>query len=262
MERYYIKSPQIWVPPVCCLLIAILISVSGLSEPLFLLFNHGLNMIVPSWLWAHITNGGDGLVALALALPFCLNNPRFVLMLMGSGALMGFLPTVIKAAIGAPRPLAVLPADEFILIGSSYKFDSFPSGHTATIFWIITLIFLMYRNTSVRISVMVIGVAVGASRIACGVHWPADVLGGVMLGWIISAGAYLVFIDWPREIRPAFASILQYLPVVVILAPLCWYETAYEGTRGSYVGFSMAMFFVWSWMYLRSTSQRGPGPKR
>lgn len=167
---------------------------------------------------------------------------------------MSFLPTIIKAAIGAPRPLAVLPAEEFILIGSSYKFDAFPSGHVATIFWVITLIFLMYRQTSLRICVLVIATVVGVSRIACGVHWPTDVIGGAILGWIISAGAYLIFIERPLVIKPVFTSILQYLPVLVIMAPLCWYETAYEGTRTSYIGFSMAMFFVWLWRHLRYTN--------
>lgn len=254
MERYSITSPQIWAVPVGCLLMAAFIVVSGQSVPLFLFFNEWLNAIIPPWLWGHITNGGDGLVAIALALPFCFNNPRFVLMVMGSGALMSFLPTILKAAIGLPRPLSILPAETFIVIGSSYKSDTFPSGHVATTFWIIALIFLMYRRPSIRIAVFGIGIMVGLSRIACGVHWPADIFGGIFLGWVLSAGAYLIFIQWPRVIKPVYTSILQYLPVIVVTAPLLWYETAYDGTRASYLGFSIAMVFLWIWRYVTYTS--------
>jgi len=250
MKRYYISSPQIWLVPFGCLIISVVVSISGASERLFLILNNWLNLIIPFWLWPHLTNGGDGLVAIALALPFCFKNPRFVLMMMGSGALMSFIPTILKAAIGAPRPLSVIPVDQFTLIGSSYKYDSFPSGHVATIFWIVALIFLMFNRTSIRVCVLGIGLIVGVSRIACGVHWLTDIFGGVLLGWVISSGAYLMFINWPRRIKPVYATILQYLPVLVVLAPIPWYETAYEGTRISYIGFSIVMICFWFWRYV------------
>ncbi len=259
MQRYYLKSPAIWAVPVGCLFLSALISLAGLSEPIFLFLNKWLNTVIPPWAWAHITNGGDGLVALALALPFCLNTPRLVLMLMGSGAIMSFTPTLLKAGIGAPRPLSILPVDTFMLIGSSYKSDSFPSGHVTTIFWVIALIFLMYRRTSIRVVLLGIGMIVGLSRIACGVHWPTDIFGGIILGWVISVAAYLVFIEWPRVIKPVYAALLQYLPLLVVVAPLPWYETAYDGTRASYLGFSIAMVGLWLWRYATCTSveQRG-----
>ena len=244
----HIRSLEIWAFPIGCLLLASVLTLTGLTEPVFLLLNGWFNRLLPASFWLHITNGGDGYVAIALSLPFCVRNSRFVIMLMGAGLFMAWVPRTIKAYHSLPRPPALLDPEQYTLIGDAYYGGAFPSGHTATIFFIVALVFFMYQKPGPRIIAFIAGILVGASRIACGIHWPTDVLAGAALGWVISACAYIVFSSWPKHISPAAEGVLHRLPVLAVAAGVPWYETAYEGTRMGFVVVCVAMISLWGWL--------------
>lgn len=243
-----IHSLGIWAFPTGCLVLASCLTLTGLTEPVFLLLNGWFNRLLPASFWLHITNGGDGYVAIALSLPFCVRNSRFVIMLMGAGLFMAWVPRTIKAYHSLPRPPALLEPEQYTLIGDAYYGGAFPSGHTATIFFIVALVFFMYQNPGPRIIAFIAGILVGASRIACGIHWPTDVFAGAALGWVISACAYVVFSSWPRHIPPVAESVLLRLPVVAVAAGVPWYETAYEGTRIGFMVVCIVMISLWGWL--------------
>jgi len=68
---------------------------------------------------------------------------------------------------------------------------SFPSGHTATAFSMATSLTLRYPDKPVIIAISYLYAAiVGYGRIYLGVHYPSDVLGGMLIG---SGSAALVF---------------------------------------------------------------------
>lgn len=57
---------------------------------------------------------------------------------------------------------------------------SFPSGHSTVAFAIATVIALHYPKTGIVF--FLCAILIGLSRIAAGVHWPSDILGGLVLG--------------------------------------------------------------------------------
>jgi membrane-associated phospholipid phosphatase len=95
---------------------------------------------------------------------------------------------------------------------------SFPSGHTVTIFTLTGILIFYFRSLIVRISLIFLALAVGISRIAVGVHWPADVLAGAALGTLFAtAGVYFVTkLGWDR-----FRTIQIIVGFVLIL--VCFY---------------------------------------
>lgn len=112
-------------------------------------------------------------------------------------ALLGFcfeLPAylVLKNSIRRQRPNDFLQADFAYLIPSD-KF-SFPSGHTAAAFVMATMITLFYPTYSILAYVM--ASLIGSARVLLGVHFPTDILAGMVLG-LVSAYASLSILGLP-----------------------------------------------------------------
>ncbi|MEP6528213.1 MAG: phosphatase PAP2 family protein [Nocardioidaceae bacterium] len=109
------------------------------------------------------------------------------------------LNEAIKAAVGRTRP--VLPNPIATATGKS-----FPSGHTQSAvvgYGILLLIFLpvasrRWRHIFVILAFVIVSV-IGFSRIALGVHYVSDVVGGVVIGtaWLLAMTA--AFSAWRRD---------------------------------------------------------------
>ena len=66
------------------------------------------------------------------------------------------------------------------LISKSPDEAAFPSGHTAFFFAIATIIF--YKNKKIGILFYIGSFLISLARIFTGVHWPLDILAGIIIG--------------------------------------------------------------------------------
>lgn len=111
----------------------------------------------------------------------------------------GLVDTVVKVAVGRPRPVFDEP------IASAFG-RSFPSGHSMSslvCYGALLVVFLPLVAPRARrwcIAATAVWVlAVGVSRLALGVHFVSDVLGGYVLGAAWLVGSVATFEVWRAE---------------------------------------------------------------
>jgi membrane-associated phospholipid phosphatase len=153
-------------------------------------------------------------VALALlAVPFALTLllmedkwvPRLALFVVITGAGSSLLNTVVKSSVHRLRPVLTDPV-------AREPGLSFPSGHAQAAmvgYGVLLLVFLpilhgVWRTVAVATAVFMV-LAIGFSRIALGVHYLSDVIGGFILGaaWVAAMAAAFNAIRVDRGLRAA-----------------------------------------------------------
>jgi len=100
-----------------------------------------------------------------------------------AGAILGrgVLVEIIRFFYHHPRPVVALPQIQPLIFESSY---SFPSGH-ATLFFMLSAVIYHY-NKKIGVIFFILSAFMGLARIAAGVHYPLDILGGAILGILIA----------------------------------------------------------------------------
>ncbi len=174
----------------------------GLNQRLFLDINHAGS----GWLWDHLaawgTLAGDHLyyplwAALALALAHKRPNllgQRAVLCFLVAYLFDWLLVASIKPWLNFPRPPLALGMGAVHVIGRPELFHSFPSGHSAFAFTAMASL-LPGSHWALRGLLVVYAFWVAWSRMAVGAHFPADVLGGALIG-MFSAWLASQVLDW------------------------------------------------------------------
>ena len=103
----------------------------------------------------------------------------------------GIIDTIVKVVVARPRPLLDHPV-------SSARGHSFPSGHSMSAMVCYGALLLTFavvlspagRRRAIVATLVLVG-AIGVSRLALGVHYVTDVLGGFVLGiaWLCASVA-------------------------------------------------------------------------
>lgn len=225
-------NPWYWDVPLAAVAGMAAIVLLQANQPLFLGFNR-LSAHAGAGLWAHVTLLGDTLVALTLFLPLVRRWPELVWASLLAGLLATLFVHGFKHPLSLPRPVSVLPRDQFHTIGRAYFGPAFPSGHTATAFVVAGVILLhlsaVWRRRLAGPLLALAGL-IGFSRIAVGAHWPADVLGGAAGGWLAAVFGTLWARRWPWGGTPAGRRWLTLLLIGCALAALLHYKTGYPQT--------------------------------
>jgi undecaprenyl-diphosphatase len=110
----------------------------------------------------------------------------------GSALLLaGGISGLIKIAAKRKRPYIKYPND--FVPGQKTGPHSFPSGHTAMAFANATAVSLATKEPGVIIPSFIWAGAVSYSRMYLGVHFPSDILGGMIIG--VGAGVIIWQLD-------------------------------------------------------------------
>ncbi len=115
-------------------------------------------------------------------------DEKEVALLAATGIIVSLIiSTGISSVYYHPRPFAIGAANP--LFGHEAD-SSFPSDATTAMFSLAFMILLVrwYRSGSILV---VLASLLGLARIFCGVHWPLDILGGIVVGFI---GSYITFV--------------------------------------------------------------------
>ncbi|WP_317933405.1 phosphatase PAP2 family protein [Halioxenophilus sp. WMMB6] len=152
------------------------------QHTLFLAGNHWAHQLLPDAAWANITLFGDAMVAFTLGLLFCFRFPNLALAVLVAGLFGGLVLQIAKHLLEIPRPPNVLDRELFHIIGPAFRRNSMPSGHTTTIFMLAALLWRCVPATWVRLLLIALAALVAFSRVAVGVHWPADLCFGAAMG--------------------------------------------------------------------------------
>ena len=136
-----------------------------------------------------ITRLGDGGIAwiiLSMIL-LCIKSCRKYGMAMITALMLGWIigNLTLKPLVGRIRPFAVNTAIE-LLIAKPTDF-SFPSGHTLASFN--AALALFYYNKKFGIPALTFAVLIAFSRLYLYVHYPTDIIGGILLAICCSFAA-------------------------------------------------------------------------
>jgi membrane-associated phospholipid phosphatase len=168
-----------------------------LDSWVFLLLN--LRGYRPQWLDRVIwltTQVGNMVTAFLLAGLFFVLNYRSLAVEVIFGTLtLWLLVEIIKALTDRARPFLALEGTR--VIGLREPGRSFPSGHTAQTFFLVTLVSHQFRlSIGGTLALYAVAVLVGFTRMYVGAHYPRDVIAGAVLGSVWGVLATLVDPYW------------------------------------------------------------------
>ena len=167
-----------------------------LNVDLFYFINHGLQNPLFDLTMPYITELGSFvamlgacLIVIILSIIFKKQNIKKVALLcLFSLLLAGAIVFILKILFFEPRPFVTL--DHVRVLVEEGDPTSFPSGHTTSTFAVVSLLVFKFRNRFWDVILILFGLLIGFSRIYVGVHYPFDVLMGMILGTLV---AYLTY---------------------------------------------------------------------
>jgi len=166
----------------------------------FLYFLQELHNPVLDKIMVFITSlGNDGLlwIGLAVLLVFFKKYRKCAISICISLILMELTGNVIlKELIMRERPCWIDPTVELLIKApSSY---SFPSGHTFAGFASAVTVFINHKKEG--IAAMVVAALIAFSRMYLFVHFPTDILGGMVLGAGVAVLTYFIVHRWAPKL--------------------------------------------------------------
>ena len=109
-------------------------------------------------------------------------RPWLLVLVLASDFVADGLSLGLRQAIGRARPPLVYPEPK-ALVAVPHT-GAFPSGHASSAF--ACAVVLAWASPRLRVPAFVLAAAIAWSRVYVGVHWPLDVLGGAILGVLVS----------------------------------------------------------------------------
>lgn len=178
-----LSSAWFWAIPAFTLTAMLIIGITGTNRPLFLFLNEAL-YFKPEDVWINITLYGDAAMVLIMMLPLTAKRPDIIVKGFIAAIITAFILHGFKEFLPVLRPPSIYSPDLMHQLGNQFSHSSFPSGHASAPFTLAVIIIFLVNNNKIRSFVLFYASIIAISRIATGVHWPIDILGGAFFGWL------------------------------------------------------------------------------
>lgn len=169
-----------------------------IQTELFLVLNSILSQLPE--IQNNLTQFGDAFIFLSLITIFIIYIPKIWEAILSASLVSVFFCKLSKQIFSVPRPAAVLDQDSFVIIGKTLTgSNSLPSGHSMTVFTILTILLYSFMPKKIKYKtiwvfvVLVIGIILVFTRVGVGAHYPIDVIAGSTIGYI--SGLLGIFIS-------------------------------------------------------------------
>jgi len=184
----------------------------------------------------NLTQFGDELIFLSFISIFILTAPKIWEALISASLISALFSVILKRTFSVPRPAAVYDTHSFSIIGKTLSgHTSFPSGHSMTLFTILTvLLFAFMPGKSIHKSIwvsciIIIGLMLVFTRVGVGAHYPLDVIAGSIIGFISGIAGILIcqkynFCSWINERKYYPVFMLLFLIGIISLINRIYFE--------------------------------------
>lgn len=176
---------------------SLLILTLSIKKGTDVLLINGFNTPFLDLFFSLFTYVGDGVILVPFIVCACFVRFRDAMMWTSVATLNGFIINLFKHTFfpASGRPIKMLDPEllHFIAGVEVHSRYSYPSGHTATIFSVVTFIALTTGNKRLTLALMAVALLVGYSRIYLLQHFLVDVTGGAILGSLSAVVVYYLF---------------------------------------------------------------------
>ncbi len=173
----------------------------------------------------NLSQFGDAVIFLSFLGIFIVYIPKIWESLLSALLVCLLYSSLLKNFFAVPRPAAVFDHSSFIILGKTLTgHNSLPSGHSMTIFTILTVLLFAFAPQKLTNKILmfmlmiVVGYLLAFTRVGVGAHYPLDVIFGSILGYI--SGLTGIFISRKYEIW-TWINNKKYYPVIVLLFLIC-----------------------------------------
>ena len=173
----------------------------------------------------NLTQMGDALIFLSFMSIFIIYAPAIWESLISVSLISLVISSTLKNIFAVPRPAAVFDHNSFHIIGRALPgHSSLPSGHSITVFTVITVLlfaFMPQKNLHRAGWIFLLigsGLVLAFTRVAVGAHYPLDVLVGSTLGYF--SGLAGIFISRKYPIWSWVRNRKSY-PIFILLLMIC-----------------------------------------
>jgi membrane-associated phospholipid phosphatase len=173
------------------------------------IFMNGVHTSYLTFFFQNITFCGDGafsLLVFAIILFSYKKHRKLAILLLFSYLSSGLLSQIIKHLVMSPRPSVYFESHHYAYYLDTFSncrigFRSFPSGHTASAFAMVTVFTNYFKKRHIWAFSLLFAAAVGYSRIYLAHHFLIDVLVGAILGVLSGTFSILWYNKNKNQIR-------------------------------------------------------------
>ena len=177
----------------------------------------------------NLTQFGDSLIFLSFLSILIIYTPKMWEALVYSCLCSLVFSSTLKNLFSVPRPAAALDQQSFFIIGKTLTgHNSLPSGHSITVFTVLTVLLFSFMPEKNKakffwiIAIILTGAILVSTRVGVGAHFPLDVTIGSILGFLAGLLGILIskkvkLFNWISNKKSYPFFILLFLTCSIVL---------------------------------------------